>query len=103
MISKEQFGLNAFWWETLHSEDQIKACVDCVARTGFRYVAFKRASFIQEPLAFQFKTAVKAAEAAGLKVSNFVVLRDLVTDGPQEGKFVGLKVKNCCIPVANDS
>ena len=83
MMSKEQFGLSTFWWETLHTEDQIKACVDYVAKTGFRYVEFKRASFQQERLAAQFKMAVKAAEKAGLKVSNFVVLRDLVNGGQQ--------------------
>lgn len=94
-ISKEQFGLNTFWWETLHNDEQIKACVDCVAKTGFRYVEFKRASFLPEQLARQFRAAVRATEAAGLKVSNFVVLRDLVTGGQQAVDDVVETIVSC--------
>jgi len=81
VIQKDQFGFNTFWWEQLHTEDQIKACVECVAGLGFKYVEFKRFSFKQEDLVSEFKMAVREAEAVGLKVSNFVVLRDLVNGG----------------------
>jgi len=37
MISKEQFGFNAFWWERLHTETQIAACLDYIASLGFKY------------------------------------------------------------------
>jgi len=79
MITKEQFGFNAFWWETLHSEDQMKGCADYIASLGYKFVEFKRLSFKQDNIAEQFKLAVKAAEAAGIKVSNFVVLRGFTT------------------------
>lgn len=95
MISKEQFGLNTFWWEELHTEQQIKTCVEYVAQTGYRYVEFKRASFLQEDLSAEFTMAVRASEAAGLKVSNFVVLRDLITGGQQAIDDVAETIAAC--------
>ena len=83
MITKGQFGFNAFWWEQLHSEDQIKECVDCIASLGFKYIEFKRLSFKQDNLEKEFKVAVNLAQKAGLKVSNFIVLRSL-TDGNEQ-------------------
>ena len=83
MITADQFGFNAFWWETLHSEDQVKACADYIASLGYRFVEFKRLSFKQDNIAAEFKLAVNAAKAAGLQVSNFVVLRDLTTGDRQ--------------------
>ena len=83
MITKEQFGFNAFWWEKLHAEEQIKSCVDYLANIGYKYVEFKRDSFLQDKLGDQFKLAVKIAESGGLKVSNFVVLGDLTNGDPK--------------------
>ena len=84
MITKEQFGFNAFWWEQLHSEDQIKECVDYIASLGFKYVEFKRLSFKQNNLEKEFKTAVNIARGAGLQVSDFVVLRSLTDNKEQD-------------------
>jgi sugar phosphate isomerase/epimerase len=83
MITTDQFGFNAFWWEQLHTEEQIQSCVNFLAKTGFRYVEFKRDSFRQNDLAGQFKLAAKMASAAGLKVSDFVVLRELADGNPK--------------------
>lgn len=83
MIVKEQFGVNAFWWEQLHTEEQIKKCVDCVASFGFKYIEFKRLSFKQDNLDREFGVAAKSAHKSGLKVSNFVVLRSL-SDGNEQ-------------------
>lgn len=77
MIKKDQFGFCSFWWETLHTEEQMRECTDYLAELGYKYVEFKRFSFKQDHIAEQFKLAVKAAEAAGIRVSNFVVLRNL--------------------------
>jgi sugar phosphate isomerase/epimerase len=79
MISIDQFGYNTFWWETLHTEEQLKKCVDLLAKLGYRHVEFKRDSFDQDHLPEQFKQAARITEAAGLKISNFVVLRDQST------------------------
>ena len=83
MLTKDQFGFNAFWWERLHTEDQIKECVDYIASLGFRYIEFKRLSFKQENLEKELKMAVDIAQEAGLKVSDFAVLRSL-TDGNEQ-------------------
>ncbi len=78
MLNREQFGFNAFWWETLHDAEQIESCVRCLSGLGYRQVEFKRDSFLQEQLPKQFAMAARVAGEQGLKVSNFVVLRDLV-------------------------
>ncbi|MEA3477423.1 MAG: sugar phosphate isomerase/epimerase [Bacteroidota bacterium] len=95
MITKDQFGFNAFWWETLHTEDQMRECADYIAGLGYSFVEFKRLSFRQDNLAGQFKQAVKAAEAAGIKVSNFVVLRSLTTGGREAVDDVIETVRAC--------
>ena len=83
MITKEQFGFNAFWWEQLHTEEQIKKCVDYVASLGFKSIEFKRLSFKQDDLEKEFRMAVILAQKAGLKVSNFIILRSL-TDADEQ-------------------
>lgn len=83
MISSKQFGYNTFWWEALHTEDQIKKCVDLLAELGYHYIEFKRDSFDQSDLPGQFRQAAKITEAAGLEISNFVVLRDQTQGDPQ--------------------
>jgi sugar phosphate isomerase/epimerase len=77
MLSKEQFGFNAFWWETLHTEAQLNECVEYLAGLGFRRVEFKANSFPNKDLPGEFSLAAKCAEAAGLKVSNFVFYRSI--------------------------
>lgn len=79
MIKKDQFGFCSFWWETLHTEDQMKECADYIAELGYKYVEFKRLSFKQDNITKQFKLAVNAAEEAGIRVSDFVVLRSLTS------------------------
>ncbi len=77
MITKEQFGFNAFWWEQLHTEAQIAACLDYIASLGFKYVELKRSSFPLADLEKEFATAVRLARKAGLTVSNIVILGSL--------------------------
>jgi len=83
MISKDQFGFNAFWWEKLDTKERLRQCTDFLARTGFKYVEFKIDSFNSEQLREQLKLAVETAEASGLKVSNFVILRPLSSGDPR--------------------
>ena len=83
MITKDQFGFNAFWWEELHTQDQMRICADYIASLGYKFIEFKRLSFKQDNIAVEFKLAVKAAKAAGIEVSNFVVLRSLTAGDRQ--------------------
>jgi len=38
MLEKEQFGFNAFWWGHLHSDEEVRMCVACLAEIGYRHV-----------------------------------------------------------------
>ena len=106
MLTCEQFGFNAFWWEQLHEREQIELCVRSLADIGYRYVEFKRDSFRQDQLGEQFLLATQIANDHGLKVSNFVVLRDLVLGDDQGVAEVietieataqaGVNLLNCC-------
>jgi sugar phosphate isomerase/epimerase len=95
MLQKNQFGFNAFWWEQLHTEEQIQSCVQFLAKVGYKYVEFKRDSFSQKNLGAEFKMAVEAAGKAGLKVSNFVVLRDPVNGGQKAVEDVIETIEAC--------
>jgi len=106
MISKEQFGFNTFWWEQLHGEKEIESCVTCLTDIGYRYVEFKRDSFVQKDLAAEFKLAAEITRSAGLEVSNFVILRDLaggdakgiddVVETIEATRAAGVSLLNCC-------
>jgi len=79
MLSPEKFGFNTFWWEKLHTPNDIRGCVEGLAEIGYRAVEFKTASFNPDrPLDAQFRGAVKIAQGSALAVSDFVVLRDPV-------------------------
>jgi sugar phosphate isomerase/epimerase len=95
VITKDQFGFNAFWWEVLHTQDQMKTCADCLAGLGYKFVEFKRLSFKQDDIAAEFKMAAEAAQAAGIEVSNFVVLRSLNTGDRQAIEDVIETVQAC--------
>ena len=76
MLGSEKFGFNSFWWEKLHTPDDVSSCVEALAEIGYKAVEFKAASFDPgRSLEDQFKGAVEAAGKAGLAVSNFVILR----------------------------
>jgi sugar phosphate isomerase/epimerase len=106
MLTRDQFGFNAFWWEELHDHQQIESCVRCLAGIGYHQVEFKRDSFRQDKLSEQFELACQIATDHGLGVSNFVVLRDLVTGDDQGVEDVietiratsqaGVELLNCC-------
>ena len=94
MLSEEQFGFNAFWWERLYTDEEISRAVECLAKLGYKGVEWKEVSFNpQKKLAEEFKRARHITEKAGLKVSNFVILRDIVNP---ENKEKGIAdIKNC--------
>jgi sugar phosphate isomerase/epimerase len=94
MLKKEQFGFNAFWWEKLWTEEDIRKCTDALAEIGYKAVEFKETSFNpDEGLEKGFKRAVKIAASSGLSVSNFVILRDIVN---VQGRKKGIDdVINC--------
>lgn len=77
MITSQQFGFNAFWWERLNTQQLIRQCTDHLAQTGFKYVEFKTDSFDADRLGDQMKLAASTAAASGMSVSNFVILRPL--------------------------
>ncbi len=88
MITRQQFGFNAFWWGNLRTPESIQNCVQTLAEIGYRAVEFKIDSFDQtSSISGQFSQAVGIAKKAGLSVSNFVILRDLI-DPDQRGKGI---------------
>ena len=94
MLSTEQFGFNAFWWEKLWEDDEIKRCASSLSRIGYKAVEFKLDSFNpSKSMKDEFARAVRIAREEGLEVSNFVILRD-VADSKNRDKGIA-DVKRC--------
>ncbi len=99
MITRQQFGFNAFWWDNLHIPESIQSCVEALAEIGYRSVEFKLDSFDRNSsIPEQFSKAVKIAETAGLRVSNFVILRNLID--PDQRKKSTADVCDCLSAVS---
>ncbi|MFH1005901.1 MAG: sugar phosphate isomerase/epimerase, partial [Candidatus Latescibacterota bacterium] len=79
MLSFDQFGFNAFWWERLWTEEELRSCFATIAGIGYKNVELKWDSFNpDEPMAGQLVRARRIAGEEGLRVSNFVILRDVI-------------------------
>tara|TARA_B100000809_G_scaffold210817_1_gene214271 strand:- start:91 stop:963 length:873 start_codon:yes stop_codon:yes gene_type:complete len=78
-MTSDQFGFNAFWWETLSTKAEIVAVTEELAGMGYRYIEWKDTSFAPD-LARGLRLAVDAGRDAGLRVSNLVMLRDPAGD-----------------------
>jgi sugar phosphate isomerase/epimerase len=99
MIARQQFGFNAFWWGNLHTPESIQSCVNTLAEIGYRAVEFKIDSFDQKSsIPRQFSEAVDIAKKAGLSVSNFVILRDLIDPDQRTNSIAD--ICNCIRAVA---
>lgn len=79
MINESQFGFNAFLWEELYDEQSIRRAVKSLADLGYRGIEWKEASFNPQcKLVEELGRAVKVTEESSLKVSDFVILRDMI-------------------------
>lgn len=79
MITKDQFGFNAFLWEKLYDEESIRGVVKSLADLGYKGIEWKENSFNpQSKLIDEFRRAVRVTKEFGLEVSNFVILRDVI-------------------------
>ncbi len=99
MITRQQFGFNAFWWDNLHNPESVQSCVQTLVQIGYRSVEFKLDSFDRNSsIPEQFSQAVNIAKKARLRVSNFVILRNLID--PDQRKQSIADVCDCLRAVA---
>jgi sugar phosphate isomerase/epimerase len=78
VLTKQQFGFNAYVWRDLDADQRVKECTDFLAQVGYGCVEFSRDSFSGNDLCSRFRAAAKAAETSGIRESTFTVVRDLV-------------------------
>ena len=80
MFDTNRVAFSGFWWEGLDSSEKVSRVCNDLAQLGYRGVEWKETCFGSAGEALgRLKMAAEATVQSGLEVTDFVILRNLVT------------------------
>lgn len=78
MLDRTKVAFNAFWFEGLDSDEKVGRVCEGLTEMGYKGVEWKETCFPPgNDIRSRLQMAVRASKAAGLEVTDFVILRNL--------------------------